>query len=251
MLALILRDLDPLFKARIVSRPESIENRWDMLYRDYPEGYEEFSNVPYHPSIYEQLTEIIDIHDKCIADIGAGTGTSSLSLSRSAHQVIGIEREPAMLQQAQQKVRAKKLANVTFLGGDALSLPLANNSVAMVTGVTLAVTPPEGYRDFIREGLRVTKGLVVYIGIPSGWYGGDLYHVIENPIKDKFDAIVDRIFLEEFLFTYKDIFSEQEYGTVQHVVSTYGFILGKKVIEHLKREKITAIRFKFRVYWRE
>ena len=234
-----------------MSRPVSIENRWDILYRDYPAVYEEFTNVPYHPSIYELLAEIIDLHGKCIADIGAGTGSSSLALAQYARQVIGIERELAMLHQAQPKARVEKLTNVAFLAGDALALPLADNSVDLVTGVTLAMYPPEGYRDFIREGLRVAKGSVVYIGIPPGWYGGDLYDVIENPFKNIIDAEVDRIFLKEFQFAYQDIFSVQEFGSVEHIVSTYGFIFGSKAIEHLKREKKTAIRYKFRVYYRE
>jgi hypothetical protein len=102
----------------------------------------------------------------------------------------------------------------------------------LVTGVTLALYPPEGYRNFIRQALRVAMGLVVYVGIPPGWYGGDLYDVIENPLQNKIDAEVDRIFLEEFLFSFKDIFSEPEYGTVEHIVSTYGFIFGSKAIEH-------------------
>jgi ubiquinone/menaquinone biosynthesis C-methylase UbiE len=231
-----------------VSQLESIENRWDILYRDYPDIYEAFSNVPYHPTIYEQLPGIIDLRGKCIADVGAGTGTSSLALAQSARQVIGIERELAMLRQAQQKARGE---NVIFLSGDALALPLADDSVDLVTGMTLAVYPPEGYRDFIREGLRVAKGSVIYVGIPPGWYGGDLYDVIENPYKGKIDLEVDRIFIEEFQFTHQDIFSDQEYGTVEQIVSLYGFIFGKKVIEHLKRERKTAIRWKFRVYWRE
>lgn len=29
--------------------PETIEGRWDILYRDYPEIYDEFSSFPYHP----------------------------------------------------------------------------------------------------------------------------------------------------------------------------------------------------------
>jgi ubiquinone/menaquinone biosynthesis C-methylase UbiE len=231
-----------------VSRPESIENRWDILYRDYPEVYEAFSNVPYHPTIYEQLPKIIDLRGKCIADVGAGTGSSSLALARSARQVIGIESEPAMLRQAQQKAQG---GNIIFLCGDALALPLADDSVDLVTGMTLAVYPPEGYRNFIREGLRVAKGSVVYVGIAPGWYGGDLYDVIENPYKGKVDVEVDRIFIEEFQFAHQDIFSDQEYGTVEHIVSLYGFIFGKKAIEYLKREKKTTIRYKFRVYWRE
>jgi ubiquinone/menaquinone biosynthesis C-methylase UbiE len=238
-----------IFKEEIVSRPESIENRWDILYRDYPEVYEAFSNVPYHPTVYDQLRGIIDLRDKYIADVGAGTGSSSLALARSARQVIGIEREPAMLWQAQQKERGEQAARVIFLIGDALALPLADDSVDLVTGFTLALYPPAQYRDFIREGLRVAKGPVVYVGIPPGWYGGDLYGVIEDV--EKVDDEVDRIFIEEFQFSYQDIFSDQEYGTIEQIVSLYGFIFGKKAVEYLKREKKTAIRWKFRVYWRE
>ncbi|MBZ0288464.1 MAG: class I SAM-dependent methyltransferase [Anaerolineae bacterium] len=232
-----------------MSRPESIENRWDILYRDYPEVYEAFSNVPYHPTVYEQLSGIINLGGKRIADVGAGTGRSSLALARCARQVIGIELEPAMLRQARQKAQDEQGVRVIFLNGDALALPLADDSVDVVTGITLALYPPERYRQFIREGLRVAKGPVVYVGIPPGGYGGDLYDVIDDV--EKVDDEVDRIFVDEFQFAYQDIVSNQEYGTVEHIVGIYGFIFGKKAIEYLKREKKTAIRWKFRVYWRE
>jgi ubiquinone/menaquinone biosynthesis C-methylase UbiE len=232
-----------------MSRPESIENRWDILYRDYPEVYEAFSNTPYHPTWHEQLPGIIDLQGKCMADVGAGTGSSSLALARCARQVIGLELEPAMLNIAREKAHAAGVANVTFLSGDARMLPLATGSVDVVTGITLAMYPPAQYRDFIREGLRVAKGPLVFLGIPPGGYGGDLYDVIED--FEKVDDEVDRIFIEEFHFAYQDIFSDQDYGTVEHIVSTYGFIFGKKAIEYLKREKKTTIRWTFRVYWRE
>src|SRR4030042_5298272 len=100
-----------------MSRPESIENRWDILYRDYPEVYEAFSNTPYHPTVYEQLLGIIDLRGKCIADVGAGTGTSSLALAQFARQVIGIELEAAMLRLAREKARGAGSQGVTFLSG--------------------------------------------------------------------------------------------------------------------------------------
>ena len=232
-----------------MTRPESIENRWDILYRDYPEVYEAFSNTPYHPTVFEQLPGIIDLRGKLIADVGAGTGSSSLSLLRFARQVIGIEHEAAMLRLAREKARVEGTERVTFLGGDALALPLADDLVDIVTGITLALYPPDQYRAFIREGLRVAKGPVVYVGIPPGWYGGNLYEVIDDV--EKVDDEVDRIFLDEFHFTYQDIYSDQEYGTLEHIVGTYGFIFGRKVIDYLKREKKTSIRWKFRVYWRK
>jgi ubiquinone/menaquinone biosynthesis C-methylase UbiE len=232
-------------------RPESIENRWDILYREYPEVYEAFMNVPYQPSVFDQVPEFIDLHEKTIADVGAGTGRSSLGLARTARQVIGIEYEPAMLRQARQKAVGEDASRVVYLSGDALAIPLADDSVDIVTGFTLALFPPEQYRQFIREGLRVAKGKLVYVGIPPGWYGGDLDSVIDNPHKGKFDIEVDRIFIEEYQFAYQDVFSNQEYGTIENIVSIYGFIFGKKVIEHIKRENKTTVRWKYRVYWRE
>ena len=230
-------------------RPESIENRWDILCRDYPDVYEAFSNTPYHPTVYEQLPGIIDLDSKCIVDVGAGTGSSTLALAHYSRQVIGIEHEPAMLRLAQEKARTAEAQRVTFLSGDALALPLADDSVDVVTGITLALYPPEQYRVFISEGLRVARGPVVYLGISPGWYGGDLYHVIDDV--EKVDDAVDHIFIDEFRFAYQDIFSDQEYGTLEHIISTYGFIFGRKTIEYLKRENKTTIHWKFRVYWRD
>lgn len=232
-------------------RPESIENRWDILYREYPEVYEAFMNVPYQPSVFDKVPEIIDFRGKVIADVGAGTGKSSLALARTARQVIGIEYEPAMLRQARQRAFGDEAARVTYLSGDALAIPLADNAVDIVTGFTLALFPSERYREFIGEALRVASGKVVYVGIPPGWYGGDLDSVIENPYKGNFDVEVDRIFIEEYQFACQDVFSTQEYGSIENIVSTYGFIFGKKVIEHIKRENKTAIRWKYRVYWRQ
>ena len=232
-------------------RPESIENRWDVLYRDYPEVYEAFMNIPYQPSVFDQVPEIIDLHDKTIADVGAGTGRSCLALARTARQVIGIEYESAMLRQARQKASGEEAARISYLSGDALAIPLADHSVDIITGFTLALFPAEQYREFIREGLRVAKDQVIYVGIPPGWYGGDLDPVIENPFKGTFDVEVDRIFIEENQFAYQDVFSTQEYGSIENIVSIYGFIFGKNAIEYLKRERKTTIRWKYRVYWRK
>lgn len=228
-------------------KPESIENRWDILYRDYPEVYEAFSKTPYHPSIFDELPKIIDLHGKVVADVGAGTGSSTLAIAKHARQVIGIELEAAMLRVAREKAAGPLADRIAYVSGDALALPMADHSVDMVTAITLALWPFGQYRDFIREGLRVARQSVVYVSIPPGAYGGDLYDVIDDV--DKADDEVDRIFLEEFHFNYQDIFSDQDYGTIDHIVSTYGFIFGKKTIEHIKRENKTTIRWKFRVYW--
>lgn len=231
-----------------MQRPESIENRWDILYRDYPEVYEAFSNTPFHPTVFQQLAQLFDLRGKHIADVGAGTGSSCLALAHYARQVTGIELEPAMLRIAQAKARAQENSHVTYVAGDALALPLADDSVDMVTGITLALYPPAQFREFIREGLRVARGLVIYLGIPPGWYGGDLYEFIED--FEKTDDEVDRIFLEEYHFSYHDLDTLQDCGSVEHMVGTYGFIFGSKVIAHIRRHQLSSVRWRFRAYWK-
>src|SRR5512136_1302483 len=124
-----------------MTRPETIENRWDILYRDYPEVYEAFSKTPYHPTVYEQMAEVVELRGKRIADVGAGTGNSSLALAHYARQVIAIEHEAAMLRLAREKAGGQQAGQLNFLSGDALALPLADGSVDLVTGITLALYP--------------------------------------------------------------------------------------------------------------
>lgn len=230
----------------MAKRPVTIENRWDILYRDYPEVYEAFSSTPYSPGYYDQLVEHVDLANKIVADVGAGSGISTFTLARDARRVIGIEREPAMLRVAAEKKRPAGDEMVSFLAGDALALPLADASVDVVAGITLALWPTGQYRDFIREGLRAAREQVVYLGIPPGWYGGELDSVIG--MNEDFAEEIEAIFLDEFKGKYLDITSTQEYGSLKHILATYGFIFGKNAIEYLKREQKTSILWKFRVY---
>jgi SAM-dependent methyltransferase len=233
----------------VMTRPLSIENRWDILYRDYPDVYDDFSNTPYYPAVYEELPEIIDLAGKDIADVGSGTGNSSLALACVARRVFGIEKEPSMLRQAIRKTVPRGSGQVSFLAGDALAFPLANASVHLVVGITLALYPPEQYQRFVREGLRTATEGVVYVGIPPGWYGGELADVIGDI--DPNLEVIEKILLEEFGFTFQDIISVQEYGSLDHIVNTYGFIFGRQAIDYIKLKRKTSILWKFRVYYRK
>jgi ubiquinone/menaquinone biosynthesis C-methylase UbiE len=85
------------------------------------------------------------------------------------------------------------LNNIKFIKGDARDIPLPDSSVDIVTGITLAIYPLDGYRDFVREAARVTLagGMILMINITPGWYGGELAHVIANEIET--DTLQDKI----------------------------------------------------------
>lgn len=62
-----------------------------------------------------------------VADLGCGTGEAVALIAPSVERVIGVDREPAMLQAAQ--VRCEGLANVDLRTGELDALPVADASV--------------------------------------------------------------------------------------------------------------------------
>jgi ubiquinone/menaquinone biosynthesis C-methylase UbiE len=228
--------------------PLTIENRWDILYRDFPEIYDEFAAVPKEPPSLQVLMSRFDFRGKVVADIGSGSGSSSFEIARLAKKVIGVEVEDAMRELAERECMRRGLRNIEFLRGDARNIPLNNDSVDIVTGITLALYPIEEYRKFVHEAIRVTvkNGSISMINVTPGWYGGELSNIIRDV--DTIEIRQNEIFVEEFGFRYEDFDTNQEYGSLDKIIRTYGFIFGKKAIDYLRETKKTNIKWKFRIH---
>jgi ubiquinone/menaquinone biosynthesis C-methylase UbiE len=222
--------------------PKTIENAWDVLYRDYPEVYDAFSSFTHAPSWIDVVARVFPLTGKVVADIGSGTGESSFALAEHAARVVGVEPEGAMRTVAEEALSERHLTNVTFTAGSADTIPLADESVDLVTAVTAPID--------VAEVLRVLKpgGLVVCLDIAPDWYGGELNEVINEPTPDITER--NRELLEKWDFSYLDFDTVQEYGSTTNIVGTYGFIFGQKAIDHLERTGQTAIRWRFRIHHR-
>jgi len=94
---------------------------------------------------------------------------------------------------------------------------------------------------FIAEATRVVRngGLIIVSNNPPGWYGGALDHVIKSTYRGAEDR--HRIYTEAG-FDYHDVYTETDYGTVENMVSAYGFIFGMNAINHIREHKITTNR---------
>ena len=119
-----------------MEKPETIENRWDILYRDYPEVYEAISKFKRTPAI--EIAKEMGVEDKVIVDVASGTGTSTFALARRAKKVIGIEPEQAMMKIAKQKKKELGIKNIIFKKGTSDHIPLEDNSVEMVVALSSA-----------------------------------------------------------------------------------------------------------------
>ncbi len=233
-------------------RPETIENRWDFLYRDYPEVYDEFASVPTRGKQWiDAVREIVSLKGKIVADIGSGSGKSTFELARRAELVIGIEPEDAMADIAIKNTQELNLLNVAFKKGRATAIPLENGSVDVTASSTGAFyNDPDSIRRFVAEAERITRpgGHIVLIEIAPKWYGGELAAVILG--KERGDDMEDRV-LTKLGFAHRDHYETSDYGTVEKAVATYGFIFGSKAIAYLRKHHKTTIKRKIRTYYKQ
>ena len=236
-------------------KPLTIENRWDVLYRDYPEVYQEFGRFPYKPTLLSKHNRWFRLKEKHILDVGSGTGLSTFELANKAYRVNGLEPESAMLDIAIQSAHAMGIENVNFVCGRAEDIPLQGGSVDMVTAITLAsLYSDENIRAFAIQANRVVRkgGLVILVDIAPGWYGGNLAPIILGkktrvlPEEDLRDTILSAAGYE-----HRDFYNLQDYGTIDHILETYGFIFGIKAIEYIQSSHITVIKWKWRVHYKK
>lgn len=171
-------------------RGETIENRWDILYRDYPEVYDEFAGVPYDPPMIEVLHGLFDFRGKKVVDIGSGSGRSTFSIAAYAEHVIGVEPEASMRKIAEEKAKKQGVSNVSFVDGCAEDIPLDTGSVDMVVAITATMYPPEKVIPrFVEEAARVVRGggAVVSVDVAPGWYGANWLTSSTTPTRTRSD----------------------------------------------------------------
>lgn len=233
-----------------LSRPETIEGEWDILYRDYPEVYEAWVKIEMEPDIIAVLNDQFHFVGKKIADIGSGTGASTIRLAKYADSVVGIEIEEAMNAIALSKMQAMGIRNVQCRLGDAESIPLRDCSVDVAIAVTLA---GGDIRKVADEMERITKvgGVVIRIDCAPGWYGGELNPVITNSERDESTKKGSRNeILPALGYEVMDVWLDQDYGTIEKAIETYGFIHGKAVIDYIRANGVTSIKWKMRVHYK-
>jgi len=228
----------------MVERPESLEGRWDILYRDYPEVYEEWGKIPMLPDFLDVMLKRFSLEGKTVLDVAAGTGVSTFGLAAHADLVIGVEPQDAMMELAIAKGRQQGVTNVRFEIGVAEDLPLSSDSVdaaiAFTAGGDVAKTAQEMVR-VVRPG-----GFVLRADVAPGWYGGDVNRAVagdpsEIPREGSRDYILAGLGYDFF-----DVPMVQDYDSVEQAVRTYGFIHGKKHIDYIRANNVTMIRWKAR-----
>ena len=92
-----------------------------------------------------------DLRDKTVVDVGTGAGRVALALAPLSRRVVGIERDPELVAEAQRRASAAGLTSVTFVAADADALPSFREVVADVDAVHLVTA-----HMFLSDALVVT-----------------------------------------------------------------------------------------------
>ncbi len=231
-------------------RPASLEGRWDILYRDYPEVYDAFARIPKRPDPLTVINERFGFRGQVIVDVGAGTGLSTFALARWAALVIGIEPEDAMRAVAEREASRLGLGNVRFERGDGEHIPLADGLADAAVGITQANGDP---RRVCAEMARVVRagGLVLHCDVAPGWYGGEFEPIITGrPRDESLNPLWPGDILPALGYDYFDLYTDQDYDSVEQMVRTYGFIHGQRISDHIRAHGITTVRWKWRIHWK-
>lgn len=233
------------------NKPESLEGCWDILYRDYPEVYEEWGKIEMKPNLFTLLNDHFHFTGKSIADVGSGTGASTLNLAKYADSIVGIEIEETMNAIALSKTESMGLSNIQFRIGDAEQIPLEDSTVDVAIAVMIA---GGDIRKVASEMERITKpgGWVIRVDCAPGWYGGEFNPVITGRERDESVQKGSRNeILPQLGYSVEDVFLDQDYGTVEKAIETYGFIHGKVTIDHIRANTISSIKWKVRVHYKQ
>lgn len=93
-----------------------------------------------------------------VADIGCGPGAVTRKLSKWLEgkvQVIGVDRDTNFIKYAKEKAQKQGLRNICYYEGDALKLPLEDNSVDVCISNTVIEHVPN--QEFLMEQKRICK----------------------------------------------------------------------------------------------
>jgi len=80
-----------------------------------------------------------------------------------------------------------------------------------------------------------------------GWYGGELNPIVTGKPRNEVAPEGSRdAVLASLGYECMDVFMDQDYGTVERAVRTYGFIHSKRAIDYIREHNVTTIRWKAR-----
>jgi SAM-dependent methyltransferase len=143
-----------------------------------------------------------------ILDVGAGTGRVTLDLARHGHDVVALDRDPALLAVLGERARAAglRVETVTADAGD-FDLGRCDFAIVMAPMQTVQLLRPDGRRGFLRcARAHVAPGGLVAIALADALECFDADHVLL--------PVPDRLFVDGALYSSQPVALRDHGATV-------------------------------------
>lgn len=229
--------------------------QFDWISARHPDLYHQYAVTSV--GLIDQFVRLVDLTGLEVLDVGAGTGHSTIGAARTARHVTAVDAYRAVVDFGRAAVRDAGLSNVTYHVGDRSRLPVADDSIDVVTCVWAEL-------DF-REAVRVLKhrGILALLGPAPGNPKGELTAPIASAFSLRGDIapiaqleptrppestavdrdewggvpILDGIHRYEFSYV-------ADYGSIENAAAIHGRIFGPVVANYLIERKQATVRWR-------
>lgn len=102
----------------------------------------------------ERLHELVDLKDKIVLDVGAGTGRLSFEAAKTAKRVYASEPCDMLREHMRDRIKAEGLQNIKVLDGEVMCLPYEDDTFDVVLSGHVV---GDFYEEEIAEMTRITR----------------------------------------------------------------------------------------------
>ncbi|MCD1656106.1 methyltransferase domain-containing protein [Treponema zuelzerae] len=132
--------------------------QFDWLSSRFPDLYHDFALSTV--GLISKLHTIIDFSDMNVLDIGAGTGRSSIELSKKAKYVTSTDVYDSVMNFAKDEISKQGINNIHYEYGDRDNLPFSDSTFDAVTFSWAEVNHKEAYRVLKNNGYLIQMGSI-------------------------------------------------------------------------------------------
>jgi len=149
---------------------------FDWLSSRHPDLYHRFALST--DGLMDELEKLVDLTGLAVADIGAGTGRSTMAAARKAKTVMAVDPFESVISYGKDVASRAGMRNVGYVRGNTARLPLADDSFDACISSWAVV-------DY-REAFRVLRpdGYLIQLGAAPGALCGELTPMLASMFPD-------------------------------------------------------------------
>lgn len=232
---------------------------FDWLSARYPDLYHRFALSTV--SLVNELSNLINLAGLAVADIGAGTGRSSIGLAEHARHVYAIDAYASVVDFGRKAVQAAGCRNVEYHRADRAALPLPDASVDAVTACWAVLDVTEAYR------VLKPNGWLIHMDCVPGSLCGELAPTLQSsyptlsisptpvehldPTYPPADFVLGHapginVPLVDGMHVH-DFTSVSDYGSVEEALAILGRLYGPKAAEYIRSHHKSTLASRLRI----